>query len=156
MKRITVFALVAALAAVAPVQAHKPPKDPKQHPAKSHKCQPHSVSYRISGTLMSGSLTQNSDKTYSGSLTVHVTKANHHAKADKGTDKTYTLDHAKAKLHDADPAALAANSRVNLKGKVTTLAKKCDQTGFTPTVTVKKVDIKPPKAPKPPKPGESA
>ena len=152
MKRITVFALIAALAAVAPVQAHNT-KPPKQHPAKSHKCTPHGVSYRVSGTLLSGSLTQNSDKTYSGTLTVHVTKANHHAKADKGKDTTYTLDHAKAKLHNADPAALAANSRVNLKGTVTTLAKKCDQTGFSPTVTIKKADIKPPKATPP---GKSA
>lgn len=141
MKTVLALAAVAALALVAPVQADSP----KPHPQKSHKCTAHAVSYRVSGTLVSGSLTKNSDNTYSGTLTVHVTKANNHAKADKGTDKEYTLDHAKAKLHNADPAALAAGSRVNLKGKVTTLAKKCDHSGFTATVTVKKADIKPPK-----------
>jgi hypothetical protein len=136
--------LVALAGVVAPAQA-------KTHPPTSHKCTPHAVSYRVSGTLVSGALTKNSDGTYSGSLTVHVTRTNHHAKADKGTDKAYTLDHAKAKLHGADPAALAAGSRVNLKGTITKLAKKCDQTGFTAVTTIKKATIKPPKAPKPAK-----
>ena len=95
---------------------------------------------------MSGSLTRNSDGTYSGTLTVHVTSANHHAKADKGTDKSYTLDHAKTNLHGEDPGALVAGSRVKLKGTITTLAKKCDQTGFTSTTTIRKANIKPPKA----------
>jgi hypothetical protein len=138
------------VALVAPVQA-KTPKAPTQAPTSS-KCTPHGVAYRVSGTLVSGALTKNTDGTYSGDLTVHVSKANKHAKADKGTDKTYTLDHAKAKLHGADPAALATGSRVNVKGKVTKLAKKCDQTGFTAVTTIKKADIKPPK---PPKPAES-
>ncbi len=151
MKNIIVLALALAIAVVAPVQA----RDAK-HPPTSHKCTPHAVSYRVSGTLVSGSLTKNSDKTYSGTLTVHVTSANDHAKGDKGTNRTYTLDHAKAKLHGANPASLAANSRVNLKGTVTTLAKKCDQTGFTPTVTIKRADIKAPKAPKAPKSAKSA
>jgi hypothetical protein len=143
MRKIAFVALLALVALVAPAQG----KAPK--PAKSHKCTAHAVSYRVSGTLVSGSLTKNADGTYSGDLTVHVTKANSHAKADKGTDKSYTLDHAKAKLHNADPAALAAGSRVNLKGTITTLAKKCDHTGFTAVTTIKKADIKAPKAPKP-------
>jgi hypothetical protein len=48
-------------------------------------------------------------------------------------------------LHGANPAAIAANSRAHLNGTVTTLAKKCDHTGFTATVTIKKAAIKPPK-----------
>ena len=153
MKIITALVAAAALAVVAPVYAH----DGKSHPPKSHKCTAHAVSYRISGTLVSGSLAKNSDNTYSGTLTVHVVHADHHAKADKGMDKTYTLDHTRVHLgKNVDPAALAANSRVNLKGRVTKLAKKCDQTGFTPTVTAKKVDIKAPKAPKAPKSATSA
>jgi hypothetical protein len=151
MRKIAFLGLIALVALVAPVQA----KAPKTHtqPPTSHKCTPHGVAYRVSGTLVSGALTENTDGTYSGDLTVHVLKTNKHAKADKGTDKSYTLDHAKGKLHGADPAALAAGSRVNLKGKVTKLGKKCDQTGFTAVTTIKKADVKPPK---PPKPAESA
>lgn len=137
LMRMTGLLGVLALAVVAaPVQAKAP---------KAQKCQPHAVAYEVSGTLVSGSLTANSDGTYNGTLTVHVTKAEHHAKVDKGTDKSYTLDHAKVKLNGQNPAALAANSRAHLTGTVTTLAKKCDHTGFTPTVTIKKANIKPPK-----------
>lgn len=148
MKKIALIALLALVAVVVPATAKPPEPTP---PPKSHKCKPHGVAYVVSGTLVSGSLTRNSDGTYNGSLTVHVTKANHHARADKGTDKSYTLDHAKVKLHGENPAALTANSRVKLRGKITTLAKKCDHTGFAPTITIKKADIKPPK-PKPAKP----
>jgi hypothetical protein len=34
-----------------------------------------------------------------------------------------------------------AGDRVQVMGKVTTLAKKCVQTGFTPTVTIKRVVV---------------
>ena len=117
----------------------------KAPPPKAQKCQPHAVAYIVSGTLVSGSLTANSNGTYSGSLTVHVIKTNDHAKAAKGLDDVYTLANAKAKLHGESPTALTANSRVNLNGTITTLAKKCSQSGFTPTITIKKADIKPPK-----------
>jgi hypothetical protein len=136
MRMIVALGVLALAVAAAPVQAKAP---------KAQKCQPHAVAYIVSGTLVSGSLTANSDGSYSGSLTVHVTKANDHAKADKGSNKSYTLDHAKAKLHGENPAALTANSRVHLNGTITTLAKKCDHTGFTPTITIKKAGIKPPK-----------
>lgn len=164
MKAVAVLAAASVLAVVAPVQAQNPkPAPPKPHPPKSHKCTPHAVAYRVGGTLVSGSLTQDAGtkKTYSGTLTVHVVRANKHAKADKGTDKAYTLDHARVHLGKLDPAALPVGGRTNLKGTITTLAKKCDQTGFTPTVTIKKADIKAPKPPKPaaarqPKPAKSA
>jgi hypothetical protein len=98
----------------------------------------------VGGTLVSGTLTPGSGK-YDGTLTVHVTKANKHAKADKGNDVTYTLSNAKLELHGENPLALTADTRVKLDGKITTLAKKCDQTGFTPTVTIKRGSIKSPK-----------
>jgi pyruvate/2-oxoglutarate dehydrogenase complex dihydrolipoamide acyltransferase (E2) component len=156
MNRITPIAVLASLALVAPAAAHdkpdhqaKPQKAPNAHkpaaPATSHKCRPHAVAYRVAGTLVSGTLTRNDDGTYSGALVVHVSGANHHARADKGTDKSYTLDHVKVNLHGQDPAALAANSRVKLKGKVTKLAKRCDATGFTSTLTIRRASIKPPK-----------
>lgn len=145
MKKIAILAVLALAALVSPVQA----KGPGDH-AKAHKCKPHAVAYRVAGTLVSGALTKNDDGTYSGDLTVHVTRANHHARADKGTDKSYTLDHAKVNLHDQDPAALPAGSRVKLKGKVTQLGKKCDQTGFTAATTINRANIAPAAPPKDP------
>lgn len=139
MKKLLIGTALAAILAMPGASLAKAP------PPKAQKCQPHAVAYVVSGTLVSGSLTANSDGTYSGSLTVHVMKTNDHAKADKGVDKNYTLDHAKAKLHGENSAALTANSRVNLNGTITTLAKKCSQSGFTPTITIKNADIKPPK-----------
>ncbi len=139
MKRFIVAAVAFAILAIPGVSLAKAPKPPKGE------CLPHAVAYVVSGTLSSGSVTVNSDGTYSGSLTVQVTKANKHAKGDKGTTQTYTLASAKLKLHGENPGALTANSRVKLKGTITTLAKNCDQSGFTPTVTIKHGSIKPPK-----------
>src|SRR5579864_876743 len=133
MRKIVLVA-VFVLAIAAPAQA----KGPK--PAKAQKCQPHAVSYVVSGTLASGSLTANADGTYSGTLVVNVKKANHHAKAANATTTTYTLTNASVELHGENPAALTANSRVHLSGTITTLAKKCDHTGFTATVTIQQAD----------------
>jgi hypothetical protein len=138
MRRIAFLAMaVLALAAiVVPAQAAKP----KPTPPKS-KCVAHAVSYEVSGTLTTaGALTANSDGTYSGSLTVHVAKTNNHAKASKGTTQSYTLDHAKVTFgHGVNKSAPAAGSRANLKGTITTEPKKC--TAFTPTTTIKKVEL---------------
>ncbi len=139
MKKFLIGTTLAAILAMPGASLAKAP------PPKAQKCQPHAVAYVVSGTFVSGSLTANTDGTYSGSLNVHVTKTNDNAKADKGVDKSYTLVNAKAKLHGENPAALTANSRVNLSGTITTLAKKCSHTSFTPTITIKKADIKPPK-----------
>jgi hypothetical protein len=87
--------------------------------------------------------------TYSGDVTIDVKRANHAAKGDKGTTKTYTLDHARVVfgLDDqnsdgrVDLSDLAAGDRVKVIGKVTKLAKRCDQTGFTPTLTIKKLIV---------------
>jgi hypothetical protein len=138
MKRLSLAALGIAILAMPGVGLAKGPNS-------SQKCQAHPVSYRVAGNLESGSLTANSDGTYDGTLVVDVKRTNRHAKADKGTTVTYTLTSAHLKLHGEDPSALTANSRVKLKGTITKLAKKCDQTGFTPTVTIKRGTIKPPK-----------
>ena len=128
MKRfvlIAVSALTMLAAPAASLAKPPPPKAPKA-PLPAQKCQPHPVAYTVSGTLVSGSLTANSDGTYSGTLVVHVTKANKHAKAAKGTDATHTLTSAKVKLHGENPATLMANSRVHFGGTITTLDKKCN------------------------------
>lgn len=132
MKKIALLAaMLTSVAVVAPAQATK------------HKCVAHPVSYRVSGTLTTtGSLTANSDGRYSGTLTVHVTNTNKHAKADKGLTKTYTLADARVTFsHGVDKTMPAEGSRVTLKGTITTIAKKCPGFGFTPTITIKKVGI---------------
>jgi hypothetical protein len=159
MRKLTICAVALAAVLAVPAQGKPPKPHPsKPHPAKSHKCAPHKVAYKASGTLVSESLTQTagantpkrSDDRYSGTLTVDVTKVNHHAA--KG-ERTYTLDNARARFYDADhngtPDQPKTGDRVKLIGKITGLAKKCDATGFTATMTIRKVDFKPAKTAKP-------
>ena len=144
------FALVVAVGAVsvAVPAAAKPshpahPSHPAQpsSPSTSHKCTPHHEAYTASGQLVTWAASQNAGGTSSGTITVHVTRANHHAAGAKGTDVTYTLTGAKVNFgKGANPPT--AGDRTKVTGKTTALAKKCDQTGFAPTITVRKVDVK--------------
>jgi hypothetical protein len=131
-------------------------------PASSHKCTPHKVAYVAAGTLVSQTLVLDSgapaDKpTYSGDVTIDVKKGNKAARGDKGTTKTYTLDHARVVLGlddqnsdgRVDLGDVAAGDRVKVIGKVTKLAKRCDQTGFTPELTIKKLIVHEPAQPEP-------
>jgi hypothetical protein len=151
MKKLMLLTALFAAALVLPAQAK--PAHPA-HPAKSKKCTPHSVGYKAKGTLVSVSLTQTAgsgtakrgDDRYSGTLTVDVTKANHQAPTG---EQTYTLADVRVKFYDSDHNHVADDpkpgDRVKVHGKMTRLAKKCDQTGFTSTITVRKVDFKAPK-----------
>jgi hypothetical protein len=124
-------------------------------PAKSHKCTPHKVAYAASGTLESQALTQTkgadttkrSDDRYSGTLTVNVKRANHHGATGS---QTYTLDNGRVRFYDTGHDGTAdtpkAGDRVKVKGSITRLGKKCDSSGFTPTITIRKVEFKPAKA----------
>ena len=60
------------------------------------------------------------------------------------------VDNARVKFYDANHDGTAdtpkAGDRVKVKGRITRLAKKCDQTGFTPKITVRRVEFKPAKA----------
>jgi uncharacterized protein YdeI (BOF family) len=153
MRRIAIASLAVAAAVAVPAQAHQGTKpDKPAHPQKSHKCTPHKVGYRAAGTLVSESLTQTqgaatprrSDDRYSGTVTVDVKRANHHGATGS---QTYTLDNGRVRFYDANHDGTAdvpkAGDRVRVKGKITALARKCDTTGFTPTVTVRKVEFKP-------------
>jgi hypothetical protein len=145
MRRIAIGALALAAAVAMPAQAK---------PDKSHKCTPHAVAYKASGTLESQSLTQTkgadtarrSDDRYSGGLTVDVKRANHHGATGS---QTYTVDNARVRFYDANHDGTKdvpkAGDRVKVKGRITRLGKKCDSTGFTPTLTVRKVEFKPAK-----------
>jgi hypothetical protein len=159
------IALVACAAALttSPAWAHGRHDDHPTLPARAHKCMPHKVAYVAAGTLVSHTLVADaaaavrggSKPTYSGDVTVDVTKGNKAAKADKRTTKTYTLDHARVVLglddqngdSRVDLADVVAGDRVKVIGKVTKLSKKCDQTGFTPELKVKKLIVHEPAQP---------
>jgi hypothetical protein len=123
-----------------------PPNKPS-HPGRSHKCKPHKVGYVASGTLVSQTLTKNADGTYSGEVAVKVTHANHHASGDLGATRTYKVENVHVTFGLADTNKdgsvglddLKEGDRVKLIGKITALAKKCDQSGFTATTTIRKV-----------------
>jgi hypothetical protein len=118
------------------------------HPGNSHKCKPHNVAYVASGTLVS--LVKNADGIHIDGMTVEVKRTNHHAAGDKGM-KTYTktqLENVRVTFGDladinTDGSVglddLKAGDQVKLIGKITTLAKKCSQTGFTATTTIRKI-----------------
>jgi hypothetical protein len=133
---------VAVPAAAKPMHPAHPghPSHPS-HPSTSHKCTAHDEAYTASGRLVSFDATQTGEGTYTGTVTVHVTKTNHHAAKDKGSDVTYTLTNTKVQFgKGANPPT--AGDRVKVIGRISELGKKCDQTGFTPTTTVRKLDIR--------------
>jgi hypothetical protein len=136
MRKFAVLIALAVAAVAVPAQAAKPPKP--------HRCVPETIGFKSVGSLTSATLTQQAEGRYDGTLEVNVTRANHHA----GTgDQTYALTDSKVRFHHGvDPTAPAIGSRAKTQGKVTRLPGHCDQTNFTPTLTVKRVDIKQPKA----------
>jgi hypothetical protein len=150
MRRIALCTVALVAAFVVPADA----KAPK--PAKPDDCTARSVGYNAKGTLVNQTLTQTAgidtaergDDRYSGTVTADVNKANHHA---PGGEQTYTLENARVHFYDADHNGVAdtpkSGDRVKVTGKITRLRKHCDTTGFTPTVTVRKIDFKPAKAP---------
>ncbi|HMJ32606.1 MAG TPA: hypothetical protein VK501_01720 [Baekduia sp.] len=153
MRTLALVGAIGALAVVAPAQADKPAHPPKPaHPAKpaqpakppkAKDCTPNNRGFRAAGSLGAAALAKNADGTYSGTITADVKKANRSAPTGS---QTYTLDHAKVKFHHGvDPVAPGPGSRVTVHGKITGLPKSCSTTGFTPSVTVKKVDINRPK-----------
>lgn len=137
MKKVAILGAFAvlALALVGPAQAKKVTYEPA---GKS--CTPRSVGYNATGTLVSSSLTADGNGRYSGTIEVDVTRANH--KAPTGI-QTYTLVAARVKFHKGvDAQAPAVGSRVKVHGRITKLGKRCPTEGFTPAITVKKVDVR--------------
>jgi hypothetical protein len=142
MRKIVVLALsvLGVLALAGPAQA-----GPQYASPHGHSCSPHSVGYNAWGTLVSSSLTVDADGRYSGTIEVDVKRANHGGATGV---QTYTLTAARVKFHNGvDPNAPAPGSRVRVHGKVTKLNKHCSTEGFTPTITVRRVDIHVPKQP---------
>lgn len=153
MKKFASLGMLAAASALAiagPVTA-KPahPSHPAKpahpaHPVKSHKCVAHKVAYRAYGKFVSWTATKNTDGTYTGTITVHVTRANHHATADVGHDVTYTLTGTKVRFSKTTNPP-AAGDRVKLIGKITQVAKKCTDRSGAGTITLRKVRIRAPR-----------
>jgi hypothetical protein len=121
---------------------------------KSHKCKPQSVGFVVSGTLalpIPPALTPNTDGTYNGDVVVTVTHTNHHAVGEKEAkvtvEKTYPLTKVHVTFGLADTSGngsagledLKVGDRVMLIGKITKLAKKCDQSNFKAQKTIRKV-----------------
>jgi hypothetical protein len=120
----------------------------QNHPGTSHKCTPHSVGYVASGTLVSWTLIKDEGaETFSGEVEVEVKRTNHHATADKGKTVKYAVSKVRVTFGLADtnkdgtvgPDDLAKGDRVHLIGKITALAKKCGNSGFTPTRTIRRI-----------------
>ena len=117
------------------------------HPSQSHKCRPHKVAYVASGTFVSQTLTKNADGSYSGEVTVKVTHTNHHAMGDNGTTKAYKVEnvHVTFALTDTNNDGsvglddLKEGDWVRSIGKITTLAKRCSQSGFTSTTAIRRI-----------------
>lgn len=158
MRKIALSSIALAAAVAVPAQAKpvKPPKPAK--PVAGQRCAVKTVGFNARGTLVAQALTQTAgaatpergDDRFSGTVTVLVTKANH--RAPRGS-QTYTLVNARVRYSDADGDGTrdqpAAGDRVKVGGRITRLAKRCDQTGFAPTVSVRKVAFKQPKAAEP-------
>jgi hypothetical protein len=125
------------------------------HPGQSHKCIPHNVAYVAAGTLVSQTLSKDATATpptssaYSGEVTVEVKRTNHHAAGDRGTTKTYKVEHVRVTFALADINNdgsvglddVQAGDHVKLIGKITALAPRCDHTGFTATTTIHRIVV---------------
>jgi hypothetical protein len=148
MRKILVLTACGVVGLVGVAQADKPPHPSHPvhpthptHPANPKSCTPRHVGYNAVGTLVSAALSPvaGHDR-YSGTITVDVAKANHRASIGS---QTFTLTAARVKFHHGiDATAPAAGSRVGLHGKITVLAKDCSTTGFSPTTTIRSVDVR--------------
>jgi hypothetical protein len=154
MRKLAALVTVLALCAVGTAQADKtkPPRSPRPPKAQTHKppkpatpnparCVAREEGYNASGKLVMATLTAQGHGRYSGTLEVTITKANH--RAPPGTQK-FPLSGARVKFdHGVNPASPATGSRVKLSGKITELPNKhCSSAGFTPTITVDRVDVR--------------
>lgn len=130
-------------------------KSKPSHPGHSHKCAPHKVGYVASGTLVKQTLTKNADGTYSGEVEVEVMRTNRHAAADEGKTIIYKVMNVHVTFGLADTNNdggvglddLAKGDRVHLNGKITVLARKCDQSGFTAETTIRRIIFHAPAGP---------
>jgi hypothetical protein len=139
-RRFALTVVVGALAVAVPAVARPPHPAHPSYPVASHKCAPHDEAYTAFGQLVTWSAVRTANGRFPGPITVHVTTANRHAVGARGTDVTYTLTAARVTFgKGANPPT--AGDRVKVIGKVTAIGKKCSQSGFASTITVRKVEV---------------
>lgn len=132
---------IATLSALAlaglPVVAGAHPSHPV--PSTSHKCVPHGVGYRVSGSLASASLTVTGGRA-SGTIAIVVSGANKPARDGgvvKGGTQTYTL--TGVRVSHASTVAQpnpAVGTHTVVKGKITVVAPKCTDKSGAGQVTI--------------------
>lgn len=139
-----------ALAIAVPAAAHPGPSSHPGsggHPSQSHKCQAHNRAYVEGGTVdadTASTLADNGDGTWSGTLVVDVTMANHAARADKQQTVTYTFTNAKLKVRFNNGAAgFTSGERVKLIGKQAAVAKKCTALSPAPAPVFRMLVVEP-------------
>jgi hypothetical protein len=150
LNKVALLALGFAALLAVPAQARNPNAN---KPNKVKNCAPHAVGYLAKGTLVSHTLTQTqgagtarkSDDRHSGQLVVSLTRVNHRAAQGQ---QTYTVTNARVQFADRDRNGTkdqpVAGDPVKVFGKITRLRRGCSQTGFTPQITVRKVQFKRP------------
>jgi hypothetical protein len=125
---LSVFVVAGVPVGVADASAS--PGHPSTPPLRSQKCAPHAVAYRVSGKLVSSSLTLSGSgghQTASGMVTIAVTSANEAAKdagVTKGSTQPYTLTGARVTYaHRVVKPNPAAGTHTVVKGTITVVAK---------------------------------
>lgn len=121
MKRILMAAVMAAALVVAPAATAAKPENPgSQGQGKSKRCAPSKVGFVVQGNNAVFTVTQNTDGTYDGEVTLTATQANKHARKSGVNDEdtapeTFQLDDAKIV---GDPATVTPTDVVKLVGKI--------------------------------------
>jgi hypothetical protein len=144
---LSTLALVSVPVAATAHPGHPPHPTPPSPPAKPHKCTPHAIAYRVSGSLVGASLTAMGKHRASGTVTITVTGANRAARnagVAKGSTQTYTLSNARVSYaHPVTKPNPPAGTRTVVRGTITVVAPKCpDKTGAG-QVTIKHVVFTP-------------
>ena len=150
MKRIVTVVALSALAAAVPAQARpgdsgaRADRAPSQErgdkaskgSSKSRRCKPRKVAYVAHGLYVSSKLTQVAgadtpalrDDRWDGTIVVDVKRTNKMARADKGTQKTYTVAGMRIRFADRDDDGTrdqpVAGDRVKVGGKVDAAARR--------------------------------
>jgi hypothetical protein len=150
-KPVAVLSALALVGLPVVADAHPTPPPhptPPSPPAKPHKCQLHAVAYRVSGSLVSSSLMATGKDRASGTITITVTGANKAARnagVVKGSTQTYTLTGVRVSYaHRVAQPNPAAGTRTVVKGTITVVAPKCQNSSGAGQVTIKHVSFMPP------------
>ena len=164
MRKLAVLSMFCVAAFVGAAQAEKPPHPAHpahpahpEHPAHpphpgdpgnpkqphAQRCVARDEGYNSSGTLVKASLSPAAGShRYNGTIEAIVTRANHRGPTG---DQTFTLTDTRVVVHPGvDASAPAPGSRVGLHGTITELPRGCSTVGFSPTVTIRKVDVRKP------------